>query len=231
MSSDEESVGSKILIFLFSIYLLGTGLSFPYFSYTYIRSKGIASYLIGGELYATFKSSLWPYFLITHFTSNNTSENGKETSSLPRHLENKMKFQLASSKPLDQSLEAQAVRVQFTSWNYNNELFNKYLINEEKLPLEKAVIKCRYYHQESEKVALRIQPQMLAKIEPGLPKQWNTNIRFVRKWNQDFLDTYGDDSRNQSVKQRFKELRKRIGAWINYCQGHPELFINGRLKE
>lgn len=49
---------------LYMIYFLSVGVAVPYFNWTYAREHGVVSWVFFGEIVATAKAAVWPYFAL-----------------------------------------------------------------------------------------------------------------------------------------------------------------------
>ena len=227
MSSNEESGGSKFFAGLFMIYILGTGITFPYFSYTIIRDKGFMTYMIGGELLATFQAALWPYYMIQYFTSKEHIANHSEhtTNSLSNSELKVIQYVEVIS------INDQKDRELFENWNRNIQLSFKYMINREGIPGKKAYKKEVEYFRKSEVFARQINSNMLVKIEASLGIQWDTNILYIRKYIKKSIDVLGKPEEAKKLESGFAKFRECVGRWSQYYAQHQEIFTNGYPQE
>jgi hypothetical protein len=52
------------LMTLIGAYVLGMTCAVPYYNVSYAAENGFDDWFLGGEVAATFKGALWPYFMI-----------------------------------------------------------------------------------------------------------------------------------------------------------------------
>ena len=60
---DGESGVSKLLSWIFGLYVMGVGLSGIYFNWEYARDHGFAHWLLLGEIVPSAKAFIWPYYV------------------------------------------------------------------------------------------------------------------------------------------------------------------------
>ena len=53
----------KIFIFLFYVYMFISSFFVLYFNYTFAIENGFVAWVFFGEIVATFKGLLWPFFI------------------------------------------------------------------------------------------------------------------------------------------------------------------------
>lgn len=58
-----KEAASNAASFVAGCYLLVCGLTVPYFNWQYAKEHGFWQWIFFGEVIATFKAVLWPYFL------------------------------------------------------------------------------------------------------------------------------------------------------------------------
>jgi hypothetical protein len=59
---------------VFYIYFLSMMLAVPYFNWGYAKEHGFMSWLVFGEVIATAKSLIWPYYAVVGFGSGRSTE-------------------------------------------------------------------------------------------------------------------------------------------------------------
>lgn len=63
-----RKIFQNIAVGAFYIYVLGsTFLAAPYFNWQYAAEHGFVSWLLAGEIIATAKAAIWPYYAVMHF--------------------------------------------------------------------------------------------------------------------------------------------------------------------
>src|ERR1039457_2038198 len=58
----DEAASSKLLSWVFGIYVLGVSFSAIYFNWQYTATHGFVQWLFLGEIVPTAKSLIWPYY-------------------------------------------------------------------------------------------------------------------------------------------------------------------------
>lgn len=67
---------AAVAAFVFYMYAFGAIITAPYFNWKYAREHGLVRWIVLGELVATSKSFIWPYFL---YTARDTGHAGATT--------------------------------------------------------------------------------------------------------------------------------------------------------
>ena len=53
----------RVFMTVLNIYIIGTVLAVPYFNWQYASQNGFMEWLVFGEVVATLKAPIWPYFV------------------------------------------------------------------------------------------------------------------------------------------------------------------------
>jgi hypothetical protein len=61
---------------LITLYGIGVAIAVPVFNWQYARENGFWRWLLLGEVVATLKATIWPYYLCTGATAGNQRHDG-----------------------------------------------------------------------------------------------------------------------------------------------------------
>jgi hypothetical protein len=173
-----------LAVAIFWIYLIGVMVSAPVYNWKYANENGFFRWLMLGEIIATSKSIIWPYFLINN--SNNTTTNKpKEWNKIEiddfRHMLKSRDFDVSA---------AQIGRSFGPNTNKSSSEFIKYVELKQNALIEAGMVK----------------EATLDKMYPGLSDKYkNTYIKSIQMQlqgiNGDNFDTFikGAELHNQWV--------------------------------